>query len=121
MPAKRELLMRPNKRLSRWRLNDRLGQSKRNVESAVIQVVGELPERECIQCREGHGSWGLCVVVKGDVEVAKCGNCDISKFVNPCMHDDAGMRAYDEQLREHFMKYGQVKTEPYTRYRRNGY
>lgn len=73
---RREPLLRFNTRYDRERLEERIAANASNIESAVIQVVGELPPQACVSCLRGYGPWARCVRFYDDEGiVSACGNC----------------------------------------------
>lgn len=47
-----------------------------NIESAIIQIVGEISPEPCSQCLRQQGPWAKCVVFKSPSNLTQaCGNC----------------------------------------------
>lgn len=76
MPALRERMAREGAFWSGKREDERIGDRIANVESAMIQCVGKVMERQCKCCRKLLGPWAKCVQVEGaEGDLLACGNC----------------------------------------------
>jgi hypothetical protein len=53
----REPLVRHTINYTGRRLDERIGDQAANVESALIQIVGEVSQEECRNCLRGEGPW----------------------------------------------------------------
>jgi hypothetical protein len=53
----REPLVRHTKNYTGKRLDERIGDQAANVESALIQIVGEVSQEACENCLRGEGPW----------------------------------------------------------------
>lgn len=74
--SRREPAQRSSTGYTGKRLDERVGANAANVESILMQVVGDISPQECTSCLKGNGPWAHCVVFH-DVgrTVTACGNC----------------------------------------------
>ncbi|OQD73576.1 hypothetical protein PENDEC_c014G02635 [Penicillium decumbens] len=85
MPPLREPIGREGAFWSGKRQEERIGDSIANVESAMIQCVGKVMERQCKCCRKLLGPWAKCVQVEGaEGDLLACGNCRWNKQYRRC-------------------------------------
>jgi hypothetical protein len=74
--AAREPLQRSTTHYTGKRLDERIGSKAANVESILIQIVGEVSQQECGNCLQNDGPWAKCVRYHDiDRVVTACGNC----------------------------------------------
>lgn len=74
--AVREPLQRSTTHYTGKRLDERIGSKAANVESILIQIVGEVSQQECTNCLQNDGPWAKCVRYHDiDRVVTACGNC----------------------------------------------
>lgn len=74
--AVREPLQRSMTNYTGKRLDERIGSKAANVESILIQIVGEVSQQECTNCQQNDGPWAKCVRYHDiDRVVTACGNC----------------------------------------------
>lgn len=59
--AVRKPLQRSSTRYTGKRMDERIGSSAANVESAMIQVVGQVCKQECVSCQKRDGPWAQCI------------------------------------------------------------
>ncbi|CRL21983.1 Protein of unknown function DUF3716 [Penicillium camemberti] len=57
----REPLQRSTTHCTGKRLDERIGSKAANVESILIQIVGEVSHQECTNCLQNDGPWAKCV------------------------------------------------------------
>ncbi|KAJ5415220.1 hypothetical protein N7465_003915 [Penicillium sp. CMV-2018d] len=74
--AVREPLQRSTTHYTGKRLDERIGSKAANVESILIQIVGEVSPQEYTNCLQNDGPWAKCVRYHDiDRVVIACGNC----------------------------------------------
>lgn len=74
--AVREPLQRSFTRYTGKRMDERIGSSAADVESAMIQVVGQVCEQECVSCQKRDEPWAQCIRFHDlDRTVSSFGNC----------------------------------------------
>lgn len=74
--AVREPLQRSTTIYTGKRLDERIGSRAANVESILIQIVGEVSQQECDNCLKNNGPWTKYVrFLDIDRTVTACGNC----------------------------------------------
>lgn len=74
--AVREPLQRSTTQYTGKRLDERVGSKAANVESILIQIVGEVSQQECSHCLQDNGPWAKCIrFLDIDHTVTACGNC----------------------------------------------
>ncbi|KAJ5101348.1 hypothetical protein NUU61_003570 [Penicillium alfredii] len=61
----REPFLRHNKGWPAKRLDEMIDSNKCNVESAMLQVVGDIARAPCASCQRGNGPWAQCVKYNG--------------------------------------------------------
>ncbi|KAJ5517016.1 hypothetical protein N7527_008576 [Penicillium freii] len=72
----REPLQRSTTHYTGKRMDERIGSKAANVESILIQIVGEVSQQECTNCLQNDGPWAKCVRYHDiDRVVTACGNC----------------------------------------------
>ncbi|KAF3019923.1 hypothetical protein E8E15_003971 [Penicillium rubens] len=72
----KEPLQRSTTNYTGKRLDERIGSKAANVESILIQIVGEVSQQECTSCLQNDGPWAKCVRFHDiDRVVTACGNC----------------------------------------------
>lgn len=72
----REPLQRSTTHYTGKRMDERIGSRAANVESILIQIVGEVSQQECANCLQNDGPWAKCVRYHDiDRVVTACGNC----------------------------------------------
>jgi hypothetical protein len=47
--------------------------------SFYVQATGDVQERPCLDCSMNHGLYQTCVVIPGDPDFNRCGNCEWNK------------------------------------------
>ncbi|KAJ5371357.1 uncharacterized protein N7496_007449 [Penicillium cataractarum] len=58
------------------RQEERISERLANVESAVIQCLGEVQVDECDCCKKSYGPWAKCIRMSdGEGDLLACGNC----------------------------------------------
>ncbi|CAI7626990.1 unnamed protein product [Penicillium bialowiezense] len=75
-PAVREPVMRTTFQYDTARLDERISFCTANIESALIQITGDVSPEECTRCLKDRGPWSQCIRfndIQG--ERASCGNC----------------------------------------------
>lgn len=72
----RDPLQRSSTRYTSKRMDEKIRSSAANVESAMIQIVGEVSQQECNSCQKRNGPWAQCIRFQDiDRTVSSCGNC----------------------------------------------
>jgi hypothetical protein len=83
--AVREPLQRSTTNYTGKRLDERIGSRAANVESILIQIVGEVSQQECDHCLQNNGPWAKCVrFLDVDRIVTACGNCQWNGRADRC-------------------------------------
>ena len=73
---KREPLQRSTTHYTGKRMDERINSRAANVESILIQIVGEVSRQECTSCLQNDGPWAKCIRFHDiDRIVTACGNC----------------------------------------------
>ncbi|KAJ5335471.1 hypothetical protein N7452_007874 [Penicillium brevicompactum] len=84
-PSRREPSQRTSTPYTGMRLHERVSASAANVESILIQTVGEISQQECQSCLKGHGPWARCIRFHNiDRTVTACGNCQWNGHKGRC-------------------------------------
>ncbi|KAJ5770924.1 uncharacterized protein N7511_002975 [Penicillium nucicola] len=60
-PSRREPVQRSSTGYTGKRLDERIGTQAANVESVLIQIVGETSYQECTNCLKNNGPWAHCI------------------------------------------------------------
>ncbi|KAJ5933973.1 hypothetical protein N7454_006302 [Penicillium verhagenii] len=98
MSTLREPLLRETR--STWLagvLERKISSCIQNIESAFIQIKGEVVHTECTSCAKQHGPWGRCIALPvagntldddSEVLLMACGNCHWKNQDARCDFDD---------------------------------
>ncbi|KAJ5796227.1 uncharacterized protein N7518_004767 [Penicillium psychrosexuale] len=81
----REPLQRSTTNYTGKRLDERIGSRAANVESILIQIVGEVSVQECTSCLQNNGPWAKCIRFHDlNRVVTACGNCQWNGRATRC-------------------------------------